>query len=188
MKINKPKKKSSKKILTVTLVVAILIAVGAGAYFLFSPKDEQNTKNSTGTTNSQSKSADSSTEETGKNTTNTDDADHEAEKNITPSYEGENTNTSQTLTGVINYAGVTNGTLIIRTTVNQALSSGTCQLTLSSGSKTATRSSNITQNPSSSTCEGFDIPISELGSGSWNITITITSGDRSGELKGNVTI
>lgn len=188
MKINKPKKKSSKKILTVTLVVAILIAVGAGAYFLFSPNDEQNTKNSTGTTNSQSKSADSSTEETGKNTTNTDDADHEAEKNITPSYEGENTNTSQTLTGVINYAGITNGTLMIRTTINQALSSGTCQLTLSNGSKTVTRSSNIAQNPSSSTCEGFDLPTSELGSGNWTITITVTSGDRTGELKGNVTI
>ena len=188
MKINNPKKKSPKKILIITLVIAVLFVAGAGAYFLFSPKNEQDAQNNTDATDSQSKSTDSSTEKTGKNTIETDDTGHEAEKDITPSYEGENTNASQTLTGVINYAGVTNGTLMIRTTINQTLSSGTCQLTLSNGSKTVTRSSNIAQNPSSSTCEGFDLPTSELGSGNWTITITVTSGDRTGELKGNVTI
>ena len=77
---------------------------------------------------------------------------------------------------------------MIRTTINQSLSSGTCNLSISNGSKTVTRSGQITPNPSSSTCEGFDIPTSELGSGNWTITIKVTSGDRSGELKGNTTI
>ena len=184
MNINTPKKKMSKKVIIITLVVVTLAVASAGAYFLFSPNDEKDTIK-----DSQSKETNSSTSTTeDQDTTSTNATEHEAEKDITPSYEGENTNTSQTLTGVINYAGVANDILMIRTTINQALSSGTCRLALSNGSATVTRDSNIALNPSSSTCEGFDVPISELGSGNWTITITVTSDNRSGELKGNVTI
>lgn len=188
MKIKKTKKKSPKKLI-ISLVIILLVALGIGAYFLISQKDEQNSQKDTKTTVSQQKKKDSSKNDKSEDSVDsTSPIEHEAEKEILPAYEGENPNNSQSLTGVINYAGVSNDTLMIRTTINQSLSSGTCNLSISNGSKTVTRSSQIAPNPSSSTCEGFDIPASELGSGNWTITIKVTSGDRSGELKGNTTI
>lgn len=187
-------KKSHKKALVITIVsLVVVLAVGAGAYALFSPFDNPASDNSSEKSTSASKKDTSiNSDDSAKkpNSTDKDSAtlEHEAEKNIQPSYEGNNTNSNEGLTGVINYSGVSDGKLIIRTTINQAISSGSCQLTLTSGTKTVTRESGIVPNPSSASCEGFDVPTSELGSGNWSITITITDGSRSGELKGSVTI
>lgn len=187
-------RKSHKKAIIITIISLVaVLAVGAGAYALFSPFDNSASDNSSEKSNPESNKEDSSNpDNSAKQSVSTDQnsttPDHEAEKDIQPSYEGNNTNTSESLTGVINYSGVSDGNLIIRTTINQAISSGSCRLTLTSGSKTVTRDSGIVSNPSSASCEGFDIPTSELGSGNWNITITITDGNRSGELKGSVTV
>lgn len=184
MRIKNPKKKS-RKIWIISLVTILLVASGVGVYSLWFKGASQKNND---TTKSRSSENNPSAGKTDEDNATIDSSGHEAEKDIEAPYEGENTNNSQSLTGVITYTGVTDGTLMIRTTINQTISTGTCRLTLSKGSKTVTRDSGIAQNPSSSTCQGFDVSTAELGSGKWNITITITSGDRSGELKGNVTI
>lgn len=48
---------------------------------------------------------------------------------------------------------------------------GTCTLTLAKGSKTITKTANVQALPRTSTCKGFDIPLSELSSGQWNLTL-----------------
>lgn len=110
----------------------------------------------------------------------------------TPSqYENPNSHDSITsITGVINYQSVLNNQLAIRLTIDQSITSGTCALTLThqAGSATVSRTAPIIINPSSSTCEGFDIPLSELRSGSWDILIKLTGDNKSGEIKGQVTI
>ena len=98
--------------------------------------------------------------------------------------------TSNSLTGTINYSSVVDGTLVIRATINQSPSNGSCQLTLTNKStgRTIVKSADIVANPSSSTCNGFDIPVSQLSSGSWSITINLTSGDSSGQITGSAEI
>ena len=189
MNIKNPKKKYPKKLIITISVVVLLIVAGLLWYYAFASSNptEQEPKDSTEqgvSTNSSSASGEE------KSNTKADDqpVEHEKEKNIQPPYEGEVVNSSNSLTGVINYKAVTDGNLIIRTTINQTLSSGTCQLTLSSNDKTVTKSANIVQNPSSSTCQGFDVPVSELGQGTWQIDIEITSGDKNTTLKGTVEI
>lgn len=182
------KNKKSQVRLVSTVIVSALLVIGALAYWQrntiggWFSQPEKNV--STDNNSPDSKASNDSTP----NPSNVDSSGHEKEKNIEPPYEGKDPNESHGLTGVITYTGVVDGKLMIRTTINQTLGSGACRLTLSSGSKTVTRDSGIVPNPSSSTCEGFDIPTTELGSGKWNITITITSDNRSGELKGNVTM
>ena len=181
-------KKTSKKGLIITLSVIIVLATGAGAYALLS--QNSSSSESTASDDNQSNSVEDSSVsgESASADTNSSSTTHESEKDIQPSYEGENANNSVSLTGVINYKSVVDGNLLLRTTINQTLASGTCDLTLSNGQKTVTRSSGIVQNPSSSSCEGFNIPTSELGSGTWNIEIKLTGEDKTGTLTDSVTI
>lgn len=101
-------------------------------------------------------------------------------------YDGDDPNTLDSLTGSITYTGVTGNKLIIRMSINQYLGSGVCSLTLGDYSSTV----NITPSASTSTCEGFDIPISDLGnlSGKVNFTINLQSGDKTGTITGEVSL
>ena len=105
-------------------------------------------------------------------------------------YEGANANSSESLTGVITYASISGSNLLIRTNIDQYLTSGTCDLALINGSNQITVSTNIIPEASTSTCEGFDLPLSSLSSfsGETQIRITLSSGDRSGVLSGVVNL
>lgn len=97
---------------------------------------------------------------------------------------------SDTLSGVTNYKSVVDDMLSIRVTIYQVLSSGTCTLTLirSSDGKQVSKTAEIVQNPSSTTCAGFDIPTSELGTGSWNISVGLSGDDKTGRINDEVSI
>lgn len=104
-------------------------------------------------------------------------------------YEGDNANNSDTLTGTINVATVAGDKLIIRVTIDQLLSgTGTCELTLSNSGQVLKYQANTIDNPSSASCEGFDIPVSSLSAGDWDVNINVTTSDRTGTLTGKVTI
>ncbi len=108
-------------------------------------------------------------------------------KQVPKQYEGqgddEDSNTSSDqITGFINSKEVSNDNFSLRLTINQLLGSGTCTLTMTN-QKTVTKTAEIVQNPSSSSCKGFDVPVSELGSGEWSIKINIKSGDKTGVIE-----
>lgn len=179
--------KSHKKAVVITIVAALLVAGGVFAYFtLWAPNKSETDSSDKSKQNSQVDDA----KDSDAKTNNTDTKNEvNGDENKTPvQYEGDDPNTSDTLTGVISYKSVVGSNLVIRTTINQLISSGTCNLTLSSGQKTVTRTANIMQNPSSSSCEGFDIPTSELGSGTWNINIKVTGDGKTGTLTDSVSL
>ncbi len=186
------KKKHNKKPLIITLATLVVVAIlGALAYLLIAQGDD-----SSGSTNTPSTQQirDRNSRETSDNpaidaeaTPSTSGAIEE-QKDTQPSYEGPDANTSPSLTGSINYSAVVGSNLVIRTTIDQSLGSGTCELVLTSGAKTVSKSTDITPNPSSSTCTGFDIPVAELSPGNWNITINLSANDKTGVLTGVVKI
>lgn len=106
-----------------------------------------------------------------------------------PPAENSNNNQTSSLTGVITSKSVKGNDLVIRTNINGTLS-GTCKLLLTrkSDNKQISRSAELAQNPSSSSCKGFDVATSQLGSGNWDILITVTSNGKSGEIKGKVSL
>lgn len=180
-------KKSKQGLIIAIVAVVIVITAALTAYLVLSQPSQQNNTSPQKDTSSANKNPDKLTDKGSVDIDSTTNKP-ETEKDIQPPYEGENPNVSKSLTGVINFKSVIDGTLTIRNTINQALSSGTCDLTMTNGSKTVTKNSGITQNPSSSSCEGFDIPVSELASGSWKVSIVVTSGDRTGTIIDEVTI
>ena len=113
----------------------------------------------------------------------------EKEKEKTGQYEGENPNKASGITGVITYAGVSGSNLMIRVNIDQYLNGGTCSLGLKKdGNNIYSDTAPIVDSASTSTCEGFNVPVSSISSGKLNIVINITSGDKSGTITGEVTV
>lgn len=116
-------------------------------------------------------------------------SDGSTEKPKVEQYDGDDPNTLTGLTGVLTYAGVSNGYLRLRVNIDQYLSSGTCILVLSrNGNQIYSDYTNIVDSASTSTCEGFDVLASELGTGGLQIKITLASGDKNGVITGEATI
>lgn len=106
-----------------------------------------------------------------------------------PQYEGEDINRLERLTGVINYKGVNSDKLMLRLTIDQLLHSGNCQLILTSSTgKTVTRTASIESGPSSSSCQGFDVPLNQLEQGEHKIKIEVTADNKTGTFEDEVTI
>ena len=103
-------------------------------------------------------------------------------------FDGEDPNNSDSLTGSLTFVGISGNNLSIRVNINQYLASGTCELSLTDGGITHTDSASIVPVASTSTCEGFDVPLRALGAGKYLITINLTSGDKKGTISGEYTI
>lgn len=67
-----------------------------------------------------------------------------------------------------------NNTVTIFTEV-RGVSSGNCTLSISNGTKKMTSAADIIYQPEFSICGGFSIPVAELGSGAWDITLSVDS-------------
>lgn len=59
----------------------------------------------------------------------------------------------------------------IRTLIGLITSEGNCTLTLTNGSQKIIKSAKVQSLPSGSTCQGFDIPLTELTKGTWQLTV-----------------
>ena len=115
--------------------------------------------------------------------------DGDLEKKKVEQYDGEDPNKAETLSGVVTYAGVSGDKLMIRVNIDQYLEGGECRLTLSRGGVSIYSGiANVVGNASTATCEGFDVSISELGGGVTEINISVDSGERSGTIRGEVSI
>lgn len=193
MRINK--NKSSKKLI-LTLVILVIVAAGtasAYAYYLNNRTSSDSTK-----TPQTELSADDPNYFAKPDTTpvpdiaNTKgDPSNKIPVQSTPNSNDQNTPTPpSTITGSITSKNKTSTTLQIRVLIDQILSGGTCKLTLTNKSTgtTVVKSADILASPSSSTCKGFDIALSELKSGTYDITIAITSESQTGTITGNVGI
>lgn len=101
-------------------------------------------------------------------------------------YDGTDPNQDASLTGYVTTARFIGDKLTIRVNIDQYLSSGTCTLTLSDGTSQLNKTASLVPSAATSTCEGFDIPISELSSFSRpiNININLSSGDKTGVISG----
>ncbi len=103
--------------------------------------------------------------------------------------DGDDPNAMESLTGVITMAELSNGMVRIRVNIDQYLASGTCKLDMRSNSGTTfTDSAIIIPSSSTSTCEGFDIPVLSLSSGHWNININLESNNKTGTITGDINI
>ena len=106
-----------------------------------------------------------------------------------PQYDGESPNKSETLTGLITYADVSGEDLIVRVNIDQYLTGGSCNLTMSRNGVTYyNKNVAIQESVTTSTCDGYKIPISELPKGELTVEINLESDGKSGKITGRVKI
>ena len=105
-------------------------------------------------------------------------------------YEGQDVNKLEKLTGTITYSAKIADKYRIRVNIDQFLKlPGTCMLSvISAGKVMYTDYVNIVSNPSSGSCEGFDIPLTKLSPGEYDIKIEINANQKTGIIEGKVTI
>ena len=105
-------------------------------------------------------------------------------------YEGQDVNQLEKLTGTITYSAKTTDKYRILVNIDQFLKlPGTCMLSvISAGKVVYTDYVNIISNPSSGSCEGFDIPLTKLSPGEYNIKIEVNANQKTGIIEGKVTI
>ena len=122
-------------------------------------------------------------------TVKTTEVEEVVEKPKTIQYDGDDPNDLEELSGVVTYAGVTGDNLMIRVNIDQYLEGGTCELNLMRGGDIMhSETAEIVGNVTTSTCEGFDIPVNEVGSGNVEIIIHLKSGNKNGVINGGIGI
>lgn len=99
-----------------------------------------------------------------------------------------NSSTAQTSTGQSTYkTPVTNSNITLTAdktsdssvtiyTQLKDYSDGTCTLTVTNGSQTNTQTAPVMYQPQYATCAGFSVPVGNLGTGTWTITLSVISG------------
>lgn len=110
-------------------------------------------------------------------------------KEEVPQYDGEDPNNSEGITGAITYAGVSGSVLMIRVNVDQYLSGGSCNLRINEyGGEIYSDSASLISSASTMTCEGFDVPVSAIGGGNFEIFVDVNADGKSGTIKGEANI
>ena len=108
-------------------------------------------------------------------------------ENKAPQYEGSNPNINDNITGVITHMSVSNNILIVRVSIDQYLNGGECNIILEQGGTAVFGSvARVVDSASTSTCEGFDISLTEEMTGSIQILIDIFSGEKVGQIAGGI--
>lgn len=176
------RRKRSKKWISWLIIIVLLVGAGAVCYLVYDnyfkeKKDEP--------TSSIEKPQE---KEPGVDVDVPEEKKEEApKKEEVVQYDGDNPNNSGRVTGVITYAGASGDNLLIRMNIDQYLNGGTCSLNLNKdGGSVYVAEASIIDSASTSTCEGFNVPMAGLGSGKYSIIIYINSGDKSGTISGEV--
>ena len=112
-----------------------------------------------------------------------------AEQKRVKQYEGEDPNKAEELSGAVTYAGVKNGTLMVGVNIDQFLADGSCELSLVRDNNVVyTDSVDIVADVSTSSCDGFSVPVSGLGSGTTEIIVKLSANGKTGAIRGEVDI
>jgi len=98
-------------------------------------------------------------------------------------------NSKSSVTVSITAANQNGSMLQIRSLIEAVDSTGTCTLTLTkSGSATVTKTAGVQALASSSTCQGFNVPTSELSKGTWSINLVFENSTLKGEASKTVDV
>ncbi len=163
---NRPRKKS---LVISTIAIAAALIVGFCTYYYFvGQKDE-----STDTTSSQ-QAEDSEPEYTDGPTDDQIKDGTDIKQQAIDKSKNEETNEGKEIGIVITRAAQSNGEVQVRVLL-EAITSGTCSLAITNGGESYSKSADTQTLSSSTTCKGFDIPVSELGTGTWNIKVSFSS-------------
>ena len=183
----KRRRRRSKKWISRLIILILIIAAVVVCYFVWDAyfKDKKETN-----PNKQDDSAivqDETKEE--KKNEKEEPSEEVIEKEKVVQYDGDDPNEAEGLTGAITYLKVAGDSLVIRLNIDQYLSGGSCTLSINqNGSEIYSEEAAIIDSVTTSTCEGFNVKTAKLNEGFTEVIITVSSGGKTGVIRGEVTI
>ena len=180
--------KKTKKNKKIILIFIIFITICAGTFFALTYLPKTTNLSEITSESSTKKSTDISTKTVENSSENNEKKEEIEGKPQIVQNDGEDPNQREELTGILTASHVSENKLILRVNIDQFLTSGKCVLKLSSGANAVEKEANIISSASTSTCEGFDVSMNELGSGKWSIEIFLDSNNKTGKITGEVDI
>lgn len=190
MKINKTHHHLSKKTLIIGVVIATCFGLAAAIYVLATNQNTTKQNSSNGlnvidygsSTNDQQKNGEA-IKGAAKGSGSTGGSDQ------TPTPTVIQGSTKKNVQLLISAANQNGAILQVRTLISAVENTGVCTLSLSKeGQTTVTKTAGSQALSSNSTCLGFDIPISELSIGVWQLTIEYSSSNLVGSVTKNISI
>jgi flagellar basal body-associated protein FliL len=179
MQIKHPSQK--KKIIIITAAVIVLLTIiGYVAYAFFLQNKPADTTNLSPATSEEQKAGDQAKEAT----VNNDTGSNSSKNSESPSPSASPSTVAMRIT-----ASSQNGNVYqIRSLIESVVSKGTCTLTLTQANKTITKTAATQALAQTSTCQGFDIPVSELAIGTWDVKINLSGSGFSGSTTGTINV
>ena len=163
------------------LVIGAVVMIVLMNNNLFNDKTKDNGSQDSNTSQPEEKSEEKADEN------KTEEGQQSEEK--APQYDGESPNKSETLTGLITYADVVDNELVIRVNIDQFLQSGKCNLAINRNGVTYySQSVDIQESVTTSTCDGYKIPVDQLSKGDFQVEIDLESDGKNGKITGRVRI
>ncbi len=185
------KKKHTGLIITAIIIIAAIATIG-GLVFInrdrifqnSGNKEQEKSINEKDKTTEKDEDKNSAPKEEKQNTEM-----REEEKASVAPYEGEDPNELENITGVVNFAGISEGYFTITATLDQELGgSGNCKFTISGNADAVITSSVATAaGPTTSFCT-YSTPASGISSGRYTISIEVTASGKKGIITGEVSI
>ena len=176
------KKKNNRKKIISAIVIVLILAAGVGAYYYFTHKSS-----SQATHSATSLAPATDQEKAAGNQAKSSNAD--ATKSTTSPSPSPSSASGITTVSVNTTANAQNGSIYqLRYLINAVVSNAMCTLTLTQGSSTVTKTASTQALAQSSTCVGFDIPTSSLGSGSWQATMVVSGGNVAGSVTNTIQV
>ena len=180
------RRRKGKKWIIGGLILVLLAATGVGAAVIWNNEHQENGQEDEVEVAKEEKMEDAEKKDS---ETEEEYSERMAEQKKVKQYEGEDPNKAEELTGAITYAGVNNGVLMIGMNIDQFLGEGNCALSLVKGGDVIySADAKIIAEVSTSTCDGFNVPVSGLGSGTTEIVIKLSAGGKTGTIRGEVNI
>lgn len=183
------KKKHTGLIVVIVLVVVALIAAGVLLFLnrnkIFQNEADRDKEETSKQEKKEEKSEEKSDEKEEKPSSET----REAEKASINQNDGEDPNTLENITGVINFAGISEGDFMVTASLDQALGdAGNCKFTIvhSSGA-TIVSSAATSAGPTTSFCT-YSAPASGMNSGHYSINVEISANGKKGTITGEANI
>lgn len=169
MKINT---KKSHKPLIIALVASVVIVIGALAFFLLTQAKKSESTHTRGVNVVDYGAPTKDQIAAGNSVKNSTDPNNVGSDRPLPPTPQTNGKSIVEVTIVSPGDQRNTNTVQIRASIGLITSSGTCSLVLTQGSTVIKKQASVQPLPSSSTCKGFDIPVSDLSSGQWDVSLT----------------
>lgn len=175
---------SKKKILLTLLVIGLLI--GAGAAYWFVNRDSEGQKDGANH-NPPSQTEKDAGKQSKDEAVNKDTSSNSSKENTPANRPSTASGKTVPIPMRITASSQNDSVYQIRTLIDQVVN-GTCTMTLTKATNKITKSATTQALAQASTCQGFDIPISELSTGTWQVSISLEGPGITGITSGTIEI